>query len=128
MVQNPLTRSLGDLTVDNGATKSNALLAAGELEKMESLQVAAPATLGLATTATVESLDQVGGSAWGNHLSDGSPINLLADERVTITDIPLAGVRIALDIDPGEDVAFAIVGKLSKQGLAREGIGYGPPS
>ncbi len=85
---------------------------------MESLQIAAPASLGAATLATVESLDQIGGAAWGNHLSGGTVLTFVGGERVTLTDIPLAGIRIALDIDPGVPVVFPVTGKLSQPGLA----------
>lgn len=132
MVQPPLNQSLGDLTVANGATESNAILAAGPagplsaLEQMESLQIAAPASIGTATLVTVESLDQIGGSIWGDHLSGGATITLIAGQRVTITDIPLAGIRLKVDLDPGANIVFPVTGKLSKQGLARVGIHHGP--
>ena len=126
MVQPRLTRSLGLLTIGAAATKSDDILALA-LEKFESIQIAAPASIGAATAITVESLDKVGGSAWGNHLSGGTAIVLVATERVTLTDLPQAGLRLSADIAPGGGgITFEITGKLSQQGLAREGISFGP--
>ena len=82
---------LGNMVIANGGTASGSL-GGRLLRTIRSLTIHGPSAL--TGTATLQSLDAVGGSAWTPVQSGGSDVTVTAAKALVLTEVPFGTIRI----------------------------------